>query len=295
MRRISIATITGLLLVGAVCAPGAAAKTKKTFKLRLPSADNVTVARGYGKLKGSKKAPKLKVKPLPSGVSAVGKVIKKKRGRFEVEVAIFRPSGKPPSTARGEEANAPTVTGETGLFTLLSGDTLPRGSFRFDLFSSGDALGFDGTPEKACDPNPPPGFVLLGGATIGNPDTAIAAAENACRHVPPFFITLSNPSWQHHVPQMGQTTVCVDVATSLPQGSAAVVGYLFDPSDYIPDGFASQSALRADGTQHLTFVIGTPDTYKIDVGVRTLFGLNARASGQVTVPGPPTNGPTPCV
>lgn len=34
----------------------------------------------------------------------------------------------------GEEANAPTVTGETGLFTLLSGDTLPRGGWSFGLY-----------------------------------------------------------------------------------------------------------------------------------------------------------------
>ena len=34
----------------------------------------------------------------------------------------------------GEQANAPTVTGETGLFTLLSGDTLPRGGWSFGLY-----------------------------------------------------------------------------------------------------------------------------------------------------------------
>lgn len=33
-----------------------------------------------------------------------------------------------------EQANAPTVTGETGLFTLLSGDTLPRGNWSFGLY-----------------------------------------------------------------------------------------------------------------------------------------------------------------
>jgi outer membrane protein OmpA-like peptidoglycan-associated protein len=33
-----------------------------------------------------------------------------------------------------EQANAPTVTGETGLFTLLSGDTLPRGGWSFGLY-----------------------------------------------------------------------------------------------------------------------------------------------------------------
>jgi hypothetical protein len=36
--------------------------------------------------------------------------------------------------ASGEEANAPTACGETGLFTLLSGDTLPPGNFSFDLY-----------------------------------------------------------------------------------------------------------------------------------------------------------------
>jgi outer membrane protein OmpA-like peptidoglycan-associated protein len=34
----------------------------------------------------------------------------------------------------GEEANGPTVTGETGLFTLLTGDTLPRGGVSFGLY-----------------------------------------------------------------------------------------------------------------------------------------------------------------
>ena len=35
--------------------------------------------------------------------------------------------------ASGEEANAPTACGETGLFTLLSGDTLPPGGWSFGL------------------------------------------------------------------------------------------------------------------------------------------------------------------
>lgn len=34
----------------------------------------------------------------------------------------------------GEQANAPTATGETGLFTLLSGDTLPQGRWSFGLY-----------------------------------------------------------------------------------------------------------------------------------------------------------------
>src|ERR1043165_3141580 len=34
----------------------------------------------------------------------------------------------------GEQANAPTVTGETGLFTLLSGDTLPKGGWSFGVY-----------------------------------------------------------------------------------------------------------------------------------------------------------------
>jgi hypothetical protein len=34
----------------------------------------------------------------------------------------------------GEEANGPTVTGETGLFTLLSGETLPQGGWSFGLY-----------------------------------------------------------------------------------------------------------------------------------------------------------------
>ncbi|HVG09207.1 MAG TPA: OmpA family protein [Thermoanaerobaculia bacterium] len=34
----------------------------------------------------------------------------------------------------GEEANGPTATGETGLFTLLSGETLPQGGWSFGLY-----------------------------------------------------------------------------------------------------------------------------------------------------------------
>ncbi|HYO16585.1 MAG TPA: hypothetical protein VE685_25585, partial [Thermoanaerobaculia bacterium] len=33
-----------------------------------------------------------------------------------------------------EQANAPTATGETGLFTILTGDTLPRGGWSFGLY-----------------------------------------------------------------------------------------------------------------------------------------------------------------
>ena len=34
----------------------------------------------------------------------------------------------------GEQANAPSITGETGLFTLLSADTIPRGNWDFGLY-----------------------------------------------------------------------------------------------------------------------------------------------------------------
>ena len=36
--------------------------------------------------------------------------------------------------ASGEQANAPTACGETGLFTLLTGDTLPAGGWSFGLY-----------------------------------------------------------------------------------------------------------------------------------------------------------------
>jgi hypothetical protein len=42
-----------------------------------------------------------------------------------------------PATAfAGVEANAPTITGETGLFTLFTGDTLPRGEWSFGSFTT---------------------------------------------------------------------------------------------------------------------------------------------------------------
>jgi outer membrane protein OmpA-like peptidoglycan-associated protein len=61
----------------------------------------------------------------------------------------------------GEEANAPTVTGETGLFTLLSGDTLPRGGWSFGLYYNNwdrlfdlpDGVGRDDRDELSLDWN----------------------------------------------------------------------------------------------------------------------------------------------
>jgi len=40
----------------------------------------------------------------------------------------------PVLASAGEQANAPTATGETGLFTLLSGDTLPQGGWDFGVY-----------------------------------------------------------------------------------------------------------------------------------------------------------------
>ena len=40
----------------------------------------------------------------------------------------------PTLASAGEDANAASVTGETGLFTLLTGDTLPRGGWSFGLY-----------------------------------------------------------------------------------------------------------------------------------------------------------------
>src|SRR5512147_115994 len=40
----------------------------------------------------------------------------------------------PTVASAAEQANAASVTGETGLFTLLTGDTLPRGGWSFGLY-----------------------------------------------------------------------------------------------------------------------------------------------------------------
>jgi carboxyl-terminal processing protease len=40
----------------------------------------------------------------------------------------------PTWASAAEQANAPTATGETGLFTLLTGDTLPQGEWSFGLY-----------------------------------------------------------------------------------------------------------------------------------------------------------------
>jgi outer membrane protein OmpA-like peptidoglycan-associated protein len=50
-------------------------------------------------------------------------------------LSLFALLGLMPAWAfAGEQANAPTDTGETGLFTLLSGDTLPAGGWSFGLY-----------------------------------------------------------------------------------------------------------------------------------------------------------------
>lgn len=52
-------------------------------------------------------------------------------------VALWLSLSLAPATAfAGAEANAPTVTGETGLFTLFTGETLPRGEWSFGAYYS---------------------------------------------------------------------------------------------------------------------------------------------------------------
>ena len=52
----------------------------------------------------------------------------------------------------GEEANAPTVTGETGLFSLLTGETLPRGGWSFGIYANNyDRVLKAGLPGKVGD------------------------------------------------------------------------------------------------------------------------------------------------
>lgn len=56
----------------------------------------------------------------------------------------------PVAAMAGEEANAPTATGETGLFTMLTGDTLPQGGWSFGIYANNwDRL----TKEKFLRPN----------------------------------------------------------------------------------------------------------------------------------------------
>ncbi len=48
----------------------------------------------------------------------------------------------PTWASAAEQANAASVTGETGLFTLFTGDTLPRGGWSFGLYyNNWDRLG----------------------------------------------------------------------------------------------------------------------------------------------------------
>ncbi len=62
----------------------------------------------------------------------------------------------PTLASAGEQANAPTMTGETGLFTLLSGETLPQGGWSFGLYYNNwdRTLGVSGFPNPD-DPHSP--------------------------------------------------------------------------------------------------------------------------------------------
>jgi outer membrane protein OmpA-like peptidoglycan-associated protein len=58
----------------------------------------------------------------------------------------------------GEEASAPSVTGETGLFQLLGGDTLPQGGWSFGLYANNwdrlinlDEFGFNTDDDLSLD------------------------------------------------------------------------------------------------------------------------------------------------
>jgi len=51
----------------------------------------------------------------------------------------------------GEGANAPTATGETGLFTLYTGDVLPRGEWSFGIYANNWDRVFEGQDEFDAD------------------------------------------------------------------------------------------------------------------------------------------------
>src|SRR5262249_7870750 len=65
----------------------------------------------------------------------------------------------PALASAGEQANAPTVTGETGYFNLLTGDTLPQAGWSFGLyynnwdrvFKGGDLLPANASKKLAYD------------------------------------------------------------------------------------------------------------------------------------------------
>jgi outer membrane protein OmpA-like peptidoglycan-associated protein len=61
---------------------------------------------------------------------------KEKKMRVKSLIAMAAVVLAPVAGHAGESANAPTVTGETGLFTLFSGDTLPRGEWSFGLYAN---------------------------------------------------------------------------------------------------------------------------------------------------------------
>ena len=70
-----------------------------------------------------------------------------------------------------EEANAPTVTGETGLFTLLSGDAIPGGNWSFGLYYNNwdRILGEDEQPGTEQRPQDDPAFAALTALLYGRP------------------------------------------------------------------------------------------------------------------------------
>src|SRR3954454_6846872 len=98
-----------------------------------------------------------------------------RRGALALAAALLLAALPGQSALAAEEANAPTVTGETGLFSLLSGDTLPRGGWSFGLYyNNWDRIAPLNGPEPA-DPGVPTTDPSLG------PITALLSSPRSAR------------------------------------------------------------------------------------------------------------------
>src|SRR3954463_6892704 len=88
----------------------------------------------------------------------------------------------PTMAMAAEQANAASVTGETGLFSLLSGDTLPRGGWSFGLYyNNWDRIAPLNGPEPA-DPGVPSTDPSL------DPITALLSSPRSAREFDTIFL-----------------------------------------------------------------------------------------------------------
>jgi hypothetical protein len=267
-------------------APGSAGAKSATVQLSIPSAGDVTVARITGKVEDSSKLPKLKVAKgsLAASVVAIGGVEKKGAG-YAADVVVFNTS----AAARIFGFATPSVA-------KLKLEVVPPAGKKVTAKSKSGANAIaKKAPAGACDSTPPKKVTTLAGKPEGSLGNLLLVGQGACRVQVPFTATAATPSWQHNVPEKGKTTICWDVSVD-PPIPGEFKGLFVTPS--AKSGGDAIDINEGTGKGRLLWVIDKADTYRVSGLVITgIFrGIyTVELKGEVTVPPPPTEGPTPCV